>query len=62
VKKSRDTLHPAQVKGQAGRSKIAAQALLGVVCYTEAVRGELQRHTAGLGVELDIRCIPGWYF
>lgn len=41
---------------------VPIQALLGLVCYTESVRGELQRHAAGLGVDLDIRCIPGWYF
>lgn len=41
---------------------VPIQALLGAVCYTEAVRGELQGQAAGLGVELDIRCIPGWYF
>jgi len=38
------------------------QALLGAVCYNEAVRGELQQQAEGLGVALDIRCLPGWYF
>lgn len=38
------------------------QALLGVVCYTAQVQGELQEQAAELGVELDIRCMPQWYF
>lgn len=38
------------------------EALLGAVCYTEVVQGELQQQAKVLGVELDVRCLPGWYF
>lgn len=37
-------------------------ALLGAVCYTQNVQQELQEQANGLGVKLDIHCIPGWYF
>ncbi|WP_340619610.1 type II toxin-antitoxin system toxin DNA ADP-ribosyl transferase DarT [Xenorhabdus siamensis] len=37
-------------------------ALLGAVCYTQSVQQELQKQANGLGVKLDIHCIPGWYF
>ncbi|MEC8812586.1 MAG: DUF4433 domain-containing protein [Pseudomonadota bacterium] len=37
-------------------------ALLGAVCYTEQVKLELEQQANRLGVQLDIRCIPGWYF
>lgn len=38
------------------------QALLGAVCYTPQVQLELQQQAAGLGAQLDIHCMPGWYF
>lgn len=37
-------------------------ALLGAVCYTQNMQQELQEQANGLGVKLDIHCIPGWYF
>jgi hypothetical protein len=37
-------------------------ALLGAVCYTQPVQQELEEQANRLGVQLDIRCIPGWYF
>lgn len=37
-------------------------ALLGAVCYTPQVKLELEQQAAGLGVQLDIQCLPGWYF
>lgn len=37
-------------------------ALLGAVCYTTQVQQELQEQAEGLAVQLDIRCLPGWYF
>ncbi|WP_337921315.1 DUF4433 domain-containing protein [Vibrio cholerae] len=37
-------------------------ALLGAVCYTQNVQQELQEQANGLGVKLDIHCIPCWYF
>jgi hypothetical protein len=36
--------------------------LLGVVCYTEAVKIRLDAQAKARGLELDIRAIPGWYF
>jgi hypothetical protein len=37
-------------------------ALLGVVCYTQQVQRELQEQIGRLGIQLDIRCLPAWYF
>lgn len=42
--------------------QVPIQAMLGAVCHTEAVQQELQEQAAELGVQLDIRCRPGWYF
>ena len=41
---------------------VPTQALLGAVCYTAGVQSELQEHAAALGVELDVRHMPQWYF
>ena len=37
-------------------------ALLGVVCYTEAVKLMLESQVQARGLTLDIKAIPGWYF
>lgn len=37
-------------------------ALLGAVCHTEVVRQELQELALTHRVELDIHCMPHWYF
>lgn len=37
-------------------------ALLGVVCYTEEIRNEIQILAQRLNTNLNIRCIPDWYF
>lgn len=42
--------------------QVPIEALLGAVCYTMEVKSELERHAARLGVQLDIRCMPQWYF
>lgn len=42
--------------------QVPIQALLGAVCLTQQVRQELLEQASELGVELDIRCRPGWYF
>jgi len=41
---------------------VPIQALLGAVCHTQQVKRELQEQASGLGVQLDIHCLPGWYF
>ena len=38
------------------------QALQGAICYTEQVKQELQQQAGQLRVQLDIHCIPKWYF
>jgi hypothetical protein len=43
-------------------SQMPVRALLGAVCYTEQVQAELQEQAAGIGVQLDVRCLPKWYF
>lgn len=37
-------------------------ALHGVVCHTQAIQRELQQLAQARGVELDVHCMPGWYF
>lgn len=41
---------------------VPIQALLGAVCHARQVQGELQQQAAALGAQLNIQCIPGWYF
>lgn len=36
--------------------------LLGIVCYTEAVKMRLDTQAKARGLVLDIKAIPGWYF
>ncbi len=42
--------------------QVPIQALLGVVCYTQQVKAELEEQAAKQGVQLDIYCRPQWYF
>lgn len=41
---------------------VPIDALLGAVCYTQGVQQEIQQQADGLGVKLDIHCLPAWYF
>lgn len=41
---------------------VPIDALYGAVCYTEAVRGELEGYATRLGVAMDIHVMPHWYF
>lgn len=38
------------------------EALMGVVCYTEQVKQQLQEQADQVGVTLSIHCKPNWYF
>lgn len=38
------------------------EALVGVICYTEAVKSMLDRQAQARGLTLDIRAMPRWYF
>jgi|TARA_R110002073_G_scaffold11861_1_gene53254 hypothetical protein len=44
------------------RGHVPIQALHGAVCYTEAVRRELQQSAASLGVAMEVHAMPQWYF
>lgn len=41
---------------------LPTEALLGVVCYTDAVKIMLENQVQARGLTLDIRAIPGWFF
>lgn len=41
---------------------LPVNALLGVVCYTEAVKATIEAHAKANGVMLDVKAISGWYF
>lgn len=41
---------------------LPTEALLGVVCYTDAVKTMLEGKAQTRGLTLDIRAMPGWYF
>ena len=36
--------------------------LLGAICCSDAVKRFIDRWVANVGVTLDVRSIPGWYF
>jgi len=37
-------------------------ALLGVVCYTPALRQNIEQHAAARQLKLAVHARPGWYF
>lgn len=41
---------------------LSIEALLGVVCYTDAVKTMLENQVQARDLTLDIRALPGWYF
>ena len=42
--------------------KVPLAALLGIVCYTDAVGAEIESKMRGLGVSLPVHIRPNWYF
>jgi len=41
---------------------VPVEALLGVVCYNQAIETELNALVQAAGLELSVKTIPGWYF
>ena len=41
---------------------LPVEALMGVACYTEAVRQEVEAETSSAGVSVKVVARPGWYF
>ena len=41
---------------------VPIEALVGIVCYTDAVRTSLDTMIQARGLKLDVRVLPGWYF
>jgi hypothetical protein len=41
---------------------VPLEALLGVVCYTDRLRVEIEQRIAGQGLRLPVHSRPGWYF
>ncbi len=37
-------------------------ALIGVICYTNAIKSNVENETTKRGISLDIKAIRGWYF
>lgn len=42
--------------------RLPIAALLGIVCYTDTVRAEIESTMRGLGVALPVHTRPNWYF
>jgi len=42
--------------------QVPMAALLGVVCFTDTVRAQIERKMADLGLSLPVHTRPGWYF
>lgn len=36
--------------------------LVGIICYTDAVKNRLDQHSQARGLKLDVRVMPQWYF
>ena len=36
--------------------------LIGIICYTKAVKADLDAHIQAQGLQLDVRVMPQWYF
>lgn len=62
----RDPFDPKKVERYQAEALIhrhmPTQALMGVICYSEQVKQALQQQAELAGVQLDIRCMAGWYF
>jgi len=62
----RDPDDPEKVERYQAEALIHGQmpihALLGAVCYTQQVQWQLQEQINRQGVQLDVRCLPAWYF
>lgn len=62
----RDPNDPEKVERYQAEALIHGQvpipALLGAVCHTAQVQDQLQEQSNNQGVQLDIRCLPAWYF
>ncbi len=37
-------------------------ALIGVICYTDAIKSNVENETTKRGISLDIKALRGWYF
>lgn len=42
--------------------QVPLAALLGIVCYTDAVRAQIEGKIEGLGIALPVHTRPNWYF
>jgi hypothetical protein len=36
--------------------------LVGIICYTDAVKNTLDQHIQARGLKMDVRVMPQWYF
>jgi hypothetical protein len=36
--------------------------LIGIICYTQAVKVDLDAQIQARGLQLDVQVLPGWYF
>jgi hypothetical protein len=36
--------------------------LVGIICYTDAVKNRLDQHIQARGLKMDVRVMPQWYF
>lgn len=43
-------------------NKMPIEALLGIICYTDSVKAEIDARTKKLGLDLKTVARPGWYF
>lgn len=62
----RDPNDPEKVERYQAEALIYRQvpvgALIGAVCYTPQIKSELDSQAEALGVQLDVHCLPKWYF
>ncbi len=42
--------------------RVPMEALMGIACYTEAVRHEVEAATSSAGVSVKVVARPDWYF
>lgn len=44
------------------RTHVPVPALIGVACFNESAKAQIDRDVAATGVEIDTRILPRWYF
>ena len=62
----RDTFDPEKIERYQAEAliyqQVSIEALMGAICYTEQAKQQLQQQAGERRLQVDIHCLPKWYF